>query len=284
MKKFGSPKSPLFLIPVLFSGAAFAQAAPWFDDIPLPADQPPPIVTQETAVMAPSAPSTLTIPAGTRVMMVLKSPLHTTSGTAGSGIYLETLYPVIQGNQVVIPVRTQVQGMVETNRRPGHVDRASEFRFRFTSLIFANNYVAPIQGALQSVPGAKNIRTHDKDGTLKPVDQAEKVITPAAAGAVGGALLGAHRGFGVGLLPGAGLGAALGLGSVLLKRGDEISLRPGTQVEMILQAPLTLEQAQVTANARYAVQSHPAYAPAANRAVQPCCSAYRQQWQYIPEN
>jgi type IV secretion system protein VirB10 len=205
-------------------------------------------------VATTTVPSTVTIPAGTRVMMVLKSPLHTTSGTAGSGLYLETLFPVIQDNRVVIPARTQVQGVVEANERPGHVKRASEFRFRFTTLIFPNNFVAPIQGALQSIPGAKNIRTRDKDGTLKPVDQTEKVITPVAASAVGGAIIGAHRGFGIGLLPGAGLGAALGLGTILLKRGDEISLVRGASVEMVLQAPLSLEQAQVAVNGRYVPQ------------------------------
>jgi hypothetical protein len=42
------------------------------------------------------------------VLMVLKSPLHTTSGTAGSGLYLETLFPVVQSNGVVIPAHTQV--------------------------------------------------------------------------------------------------------------------------------------------------------------------------------
>jgi hypothetical protein len=225
--------------------------------------------------------------------MVLKSPLHTTSGTAGSGLYLETLYPVVQGNRVVIPAHTQVQGVVEADKRSGHVNRVSEFRFRFTTLIFPNNAVAPIDGVLQSIPGAKNIRTHDKDGTLKPVNQTEKVVTPAAAGAVGGALIGAHRGFGIGLLPGAGLGAALGLGAVLLKRGDEISLAPGTSVEMILQAPLTLEQAQVEENSRYQPQpqqqplAHPpqrcAPAEAENTAAhrrQSCAGAH--SWQPVP--
>ena len=278
MKRYGSRKTPLLLPALLLSSTAFAQAIPWPDE-----DQPPQIVAQQPASISPSAPSTLSIPAGTRVMMVLKSPLHTTSATAGSGIYLETLYPVVQENQVVIPAHTQVQGVVEANRRPGHVDRVSEFRFRFTSLIFASNYVAPIQGVLQSIPGARNIRTHDKDGTLKPVDQAEKVVTPAAAGAVGGALLGARRGFGVGLLPGAGLGAALGLGTVLLKRGDAISLAPGTQVEMVLQIPLTLEQEQVKANSRYAPRAYPAYAPGNNGGVKPCCPGYRQPWQYPPD-
>jgi hypothetical protein len=267
------PVKLLPLVAALSSGAAFAQAVPWAWDehataTPGVSWQAAGPQTEEPGLgigsMAPAAattatPSPVTIPAGTIVLMVLQSPLHTTSGTAGSGIYLETLYPVVQGNQVVIPARTQVQGVVEAGERPGHLKRASEFRFRFTSMIFPNNFVAPIQGVLQSIPGAKNIRTRDKQGTLQPVDQMEKVVTPAAAGAVGGAIIGAHRGFGIGLLPGAGLGAALGLGTVLLKRGDEISLARGTTVEMILQAPLRLEQAQAAANARYL--SRPSFIP-----------------------
>src|SRR5438270_2562184 len=192
MVRFNSAKCLLLLAAVLLPGATFAQAVPWPLDEPLlpsstgqsamgETPRPPENVSPQAA--SATAPSAVTLPAGTRVMMVLKSPLHTTSGTAGSGIYLETLYPVIQGNQVVIPARTQVQGVVEANRRPGHVDRASEFRFRFTDLIFAGNYVAPIQGVLQSIPGARNIRTRDKEGTVKPVDQAEKIITPTAVGA-----------------------------------------------------------------------------------------------------
>lgn len=259
MMKLASKKSSLLVAAMLFAKLASAQAVPWFDDPPALSSPATGMSLEETRAletMAPqaattTAPSTVTIPAGTRVLMVLKSPLHTTSGTAGSGLYLETLYPVVQNNRVVIPAHTQVQGVVEANERPGHVKRASEFRFRFTSLIFANNFVAPINGVLQSIPGAKNIRTHDKDGTLKPVDQTEKVITPAAASAVGGAIIGAHRGFGIGLLPGAGLGAALGLGAVLLKRGDEINLPRGTSVEMVLQAPFNLEQSQITQNTRY---------------------------------
>jgi hypothetical protein len=42
----------------------------------------------------------------------------------------------------------------------------------------------------------------------------------------------------------------LGLGAVLLKRGDEIYLPQGARVEMVLQAPFRLEHAQMAANAR----------------------------------
>lgn len=206
-------KRSLLLAAIMLAKLASAQGLPWLDEPPAqtspaqnaPLDQTPLVQAMAPQVATTTTPSTVTIPAGTRVLMVLKSPLHTTSGTAGSGLYLETLYPVVQGNGVVIPARTQVQGVVEANERPGHVKRTSEFRFRFTTLIFPNNLVVPINGALQSIPGAKNIRTQDKDRTLEPVDQTEKVVTPAAASAVGGAIIGAHRGFGIGLLPGAGL-------------------------------------------------------------------------------
>jgi type IV secretion system protein VirB10 len=257
MIRLNSKKSSMFLAIVMLAKFASAQGLPWLDDPPAQTglvQNAQPEQTQLPQIMAPQVatttdPSTVTIPAGTRVLMVLQSPLHTTSGTAGSGLYLETLYPVVQGNGVVIPARTLVQGIVESDERPGHLKRTSEFRFHFTTLIFPNNLVVPINGVLQSIPGARNIRTRE-DKTLAPVDQAEKVITPAAASAVGGAIIGAHRGFGIGLLPGAGLGAALGLGAVLMKRGDEINLPRGTSVEMVLQAPFSLEQSQMAANAR----------------------------------
>lgn len=258
MIRLDTKKSSLLLATVMLAKLASAQGLPWLDGPSAQTavvqnespNQTPLLQTMAPQVATTTAPSTVTIPAGTRVLMVLKSPLHTTSGTAGSGLYLETLYPVVQSNGVVIPARTQVQGVVEANERPGHLKRTSEFRFHFTTLIFPNNLVVPINGVLQSIPGARNIRTRGNDRTLEPVDQTEKVVTPAAASTVGGAIIGAHRGFGIGLLPGAGLGAGLGLGAVLLKRGDEINLPRGTNVEMVLQSPFSLEQAQMAANAR----------------------------------
>src|SRR6478672_3065688 len=198
MIRLDTKRRSLLLAIVMLAKLASAQGLPWLDELSAQTavvqnespDQTSLLQTMAPQVATTTVPSTVTIPAGTRVLMVLKSPLHTTSGTAGSGLYLETLYPIVQGNRVVIPARTQVQGVVEADKRPGHVNRVSEFRFRFTTLIFPNNFVAPIDGVLQSIPGTKNIRTHDKDGTLKPVDQTEKVVTPAAAGAVGGAIIG----------------------------------------------------------------------------------------------
>ena len=48
-----------------------------------------------------------------------------------------------------------------------------------------------------------------------------------------------HVGIGVG--PGAAIGAGLGLAKVLFTRGDAISMPEGTRVEMVLQKPLVME-------------------------------------------
>ena len=199
----------------------------------------------------PGESTAASIPAGTRVLMVLTSPLHSTSGTAGSGVYLETVMPVIDGNRVVIPAHTFVEGVVEGNRRPGHFNRTSEFRFRFTTIIFPNKSVAPIDGVLESVPGSKTIRSRSKDSSASTVDQAEQVMMPVAAGAAGGAVVGSVSHFGIGKFVGAGLGAGFSLGSVLLHRGDAIDLPTGTHVEMTLRSEIKLTAQQSRFNASY---------------------------------
>lgn len=186
------------------------------------------------------APQTLTVPAGTRILTVLRSPLHTTSAVPDSGIYLESLVPIVIDNHVAIPAHSLIQGTVETAKRPGHFDRNSRLRFHFTTLTFTNNQVSTIDAVLQSIPGT-DYRTKDSRGTAGTVDQAEKTLPEISTLAFTGALFGSVRHIGIGgALPGAGLGAALGVGKVLLKRGDAMILHEGTRMEIVLQSPLTV--------------------------------------------
>ena len=185
-------------------------------------------------------PAMVTIPAGTRVLLVLTSPLHTTSAIAGSGVYSETAAAVVQDSHIAIPLRAQVQGVVESEKRPGRVKGKAQFLLHFTTLIFPNNYVVPIDGALQSVPGTK-VRPSGEKGTLEPVDQIDKDVKTVVKPALIGGAVGSIRSLGPGTFTGAGAGALAGLAKVLFTRGDEIHLPAGTTVEMVLQRPLTLD-------------------------------------------
>jgi len=191
--------------------------------------------------VTPPLSHSVTVPAGTHILMRLSSPLHTPSAREGSGVYLETSSPVLQDGQVAIPAHACVLGQVEHERRPGRVKGRSQFRIRFTKLLLAGQPVT-IVGSLQSLPGNSQIRTHDKEGTIEPVDQIDRdvyrVASGAIAGGLGGALTRTASGAGIGLA----IGGGLGLAKSLFTRGDEIYLPEGTSVEMVLDQPVTLAQ------------------------------------------
>src|SRR5713101_10168093 len=116
-------------------------------------------------------PEVITIPAGTHLLMKLISPLHTTSSTPGSGVYLETAFPVVESNRVVIPEHTRVMGVVTDERRPGRVQGRAHMRLRFTQLILPDNHELSVVGSLQGLPGSSTNRTVNHEGTIEPVDQ-----------------------------------------------------------------------------------------------------------------
>jgi type IV secretion system protein VirB10 len=183
----------------------------------------------------------ITIPAGTHLLMKLISPLHTTSSTPGSGVYLETAFPVVENNRVVIPEHTRVMGVVTDERRPGRVQGRAQMRLRFTQLILPDNRELSVVGSLQSLPGSSRNRTINNEGTLEPVDQIDADVYTVAKTTGAGVLVGSIRHVGIGVGQGALIGAGLGLAKVLFTRGDEISLPVGTRVEMVLQRPLTVQ-------------------------------------------
>src|SRR5258706_7167574 len=186
-------------------------------------------------------PEVITIPAGTHLLMKLISPLHTTSSTPGSGVYLETAFPVVENSRVVIPEHTRVMGVVTDERRPGRVQGRGQMRIKFTHLILPDNRELSIAGNLQGLPGSSTNRTVNGEGTIEPVDQIDADVYTVAKTTGAGVLVGSIRHVGIGVGPGALIGAGLGLAKVLFTRGDEISLPVGTRVEMVLQRPLTVQ-------------------------------------------
>jgi hypothetical protein len=160
-----------------------------------PRDKASPTPSLTPLTQQPDMTVTAAIHSGTRILAVLTSPLHSTSGTQGSGIYLEVLTPVIQGDCIVIPAHSYIQGTVQGNKRPGHLTRTSEFRFHFTTIIFPNNHVEPMDAVLQSIPGSRTTRARSSDGTLQTVDQAEKVLIPTSGAAVSGGVVGSSAGW-----------------------------------------------------------------------------------------
>src|ERR1700684_2079620 len=102
----------------------------------------PPGATPAPAAQAPS--QTFTVPAGTKVLLNLKSGINTKTAQKGDGVYLVSSFPVVGASQVMIPVGVYVQGVVDHVVRPGRVKGRAQIDLHFITMIFPNGLVADV--------------------------------------------------------------------------------------------------------------------------------------------
>jgi len=249
-------------------------------------EQPSAPTASESNQAQPNA--NITVPAGTRLALVLTQPVQTRYIHKGDDIYAQVISPVDADNQVVIPPGTFVQGIVDKIQRSGG---RGELRLQSMSITFPDGYVTPI-------PGPMMLETTDgyaiKDPGSKRVSS---MIVAPLAGAGLGALIGHSVGTSQGTLTssipegcnpaqfgclsssmtvpgskgkdtamGAGVGFAAGMISslFLMASSHQFYLDAGSPVEMTLQAPVTLRQDEVAKAVEQSRQQ-----PVAVRAVEP---------------
>lgn len=224
--------------------------------------------------------STVTIPAGTRLALVLTQPVQSRNVRRGDDVYAQITSPVNSGNETVIPPGTFVQGTVDKIERRG---RRGELRLQSMAITFPDGYVVPIAGPItvESVEG------------YAIQDPGQRRFTSALILPVAGVGLGALIGHSVGTSsstvttpfppgcigvppfcgttsvynPGSkfkdtAIGASIGgfagmIASIsMLVSSRHFFLDVGSPVEMTLQQPVTLQQTEV-AQAIQQSEQHP---------------------------
>src|SRR5271156_748321 len=232
---------------------AVAEVPPAQAATPPPPEAAGPATTSVSAT-PPASPTvkTIEVPAGTKVLLSLHSGVNTKTAQPGDGVYLSSSFPVVADGHVVIPSGVYVQGVIDTVVRPGHVKGRAQVTMHFTTMIFPNGSVVSIPGTVNSLPGSNGPKVKGSEGTIEQEGTKGKdvgaIATGAAAGAGLGGIIGAasdHPGAGVGY--GALGGAVGGILYTLFTRGNEIMLEQGSTIEMVLQRPLMLEEANLTA-------------------------------------
>jgi type IV secretion system protein VirB10 len=200
----------------------------------------------------------------------LRSSINTKSAKSGDGVYLASVFPVVVGNRVMIPTGVYVQGVVDRVQRGGVVKGKAQLDMHFTSIIFPNGSVVEIPGVVNNLPGSKNQTVKDDDeGTIQQngdkgrnAGRTAEVALPTGAGVgtIGGASTGHPIEGGL-----AGLGAGLATVGIvsLFTRNADVDIPNGTQVEMVLQRPLLLEEENLTGVT--GPGAAPVFVPAANQ-------------------
>lgn len=191
----------------------------------------------------------ITVPAGTRVLLVLKNGISSKTARPGDAVYLQASFPLVQDGHVVIPAGTFVQGVIDSTKRSGRVKGRAEIQMHFTNLVYPNGYMVSMVSNVVASDSADTQRVEDKEGTVKAEGtkgrDAATVATTTGVGAVSGGLgTGTWRGAGIG----AGIGAGVGLLTTMLTRGNEVRFEPGSTVDMVFQRPIQIDLSRVTSD------------------------------------
>ncbi len=190
----------------------------------------------------------VTVPAGTEVLLQLKSAIDSRNNHVGDGVYCQTAFPVTVGNAIAIPAGTYVKGEIVKLQRAGRVKGRGEVLFKFNSMIFPNGYTVEMPGSVHNDSGT-SAASVDKEGNIKADRSVGKDVDTVARGTTyGGGLGGIASGSLNGVRIGAGAGLAAGLATVLLTRGNEVRIEPGASFRMVTQLPLTVDIVGVDPN------------------------------------
>ena len=212
-----------------------------------------------------------TVPAGTKVLLELRSAVNTKSAKAGDGVYLSSTFPG-RGRQsrhdsrwVFMCREWSIACSAADGSKARHSSTCTSPRS-----IFPNGTVVEIPGVVDSMPGAKNQTVKDDgEGTIEQdgdkgrhAGQTAEIALPTGAGVgtIGGAASGHPIRGGL-----AGLGAGLATVGIvsLFTRNADVDIPVGTQVEMVLQRPLLLQQENLVGVGRPGAA--PIFVPAANQ-------------------
>jgi hypothetical protein len=232
-----------FLIP----GTLHAQQAPV-----APAAAPVAPAAAPAAQPAPSDEPVFVVPAGTKIPLSLRSAISTSTNKAGDAVYLTSDFPVIVGGRVVIPAGVYVQGYIDGVERGGKVKGRAQIMMHFVSMAFPNGVVIALPGAVDNVPGVQNAKVKDKEGLVEANGNSKTQDAMTVGGAtLAGASVGGLAGWaggapGLGVGVGAGAGAAVGLVEMFAKHGSDITFPAGTNVVMVMQRPLQVQEHQLT--------------------------------------
>src|SRR4051812_5586433 len=104
---------------------------------------------------------------GTRIPMQMTNSVSTKNAIPGEKLYLETTFPVVIDNKIVIPAGSYVMGTITDTHRPGRVKGRGEFRIRFDQLILPNGVTRDFRATVAGLDGRANESLDRKEGIVR---------------------------------------------------------------------------------------------------------------------
>jgi type IV secretion system protein VirB10 len=190
----------------------------------------------------------IVVKAGTKIPLMLKNSIDTKHSREGDRVYLETLFPIVVDNHIVIPKGSYVAGTI-TISKPAGTTKKGELYIRFDSLTLPNGTTRDFRSRLSNADNVNGKVDRDEGVITGQRDKGDVAKTTAEGAGIGagvGGIAGSVAGHSVaGLGVGAAAGAATGLAAVLLRHKPDAALPQGTTIEMLLDRDLSYQESEL---------------------------------------
>jgi hypothetical protein len=171
-----------------------------------------------------TVPSSVTIPAGTRISVRTIDSIDSTRNRVGYRFQASVEEPLTVDGNVVVPKGADVYGRLEESKETGTFTGRSELRIELTGIVVHGQTVPLVTGE------------YEVSGKSKGESTAKRTVGGAAIGSIIGALAGGGKGAAIG----AGTGAGVGVASEIITKGDQVKIPSETLLDFTLQQNLTI--------------------------------------------
>ncbi len=210
-----------------------------------------PVIRKKTTVkrttVRPAAPRIVyyTVPANERIRVRIEQELNSKTARVGDTFETRTIEPVYSTNGVVvIPEGSRIIGRVDSVTPARKGGKAGSIDVSFTSVRLPNGKSRAINGSLTDLD-SDDARSNN-EGTASGDRMKHRKVIFIGGGAGGGAILGGAVGGGKGALIGAIIGGIGGAIAENQTRGEEATVRSGTEFGVILNQSISLPKYDAT--------------------------------------
>lgn len=191
--------------------------------------------------LRPARAEKITIAAGSVLHCRLTQTITTQLNVEGDPFTANVSEPVTVDGRLVIPVGAKIEGRIAQVQRPGHFRGVGEMRLAAEKVVMPDGATFPISAILSAVYGAEGAAVKGDEGGVRGPNARVKNLEEIGAGVGGGGVVGTLFGGLTGTVVGGAIGGVAGYVDTVRKRGPDLALPAGTQLNYQLTRDLVIE-------------------------------------------
>ena len=179
------------------------------------------------------------VPAGTTFHCRLTQTLSTKLNFPGQSFAATISEPLIVNGREALPAGATLEGRVAWMTRPGRIKGVGAMRLTADRITLPNGRSFPVNALLLATYGAEGARVSGQEGVIKGPSSKLKTLEEIGGLAAGGGVLGllfSHPVLGL------AVGGTAGFVDRMRRRGQDLSLPQGTQLDYQLTRALVIQR------------------------------------------